>query len=85
MINNIKSELINIIANSFHDKGYDIDIIEHLDLVNDMSMDSITFISLVVKIESRFDIEIPDDFLLMDYFQNIDKIVEIVVTEMSQR
>lgn len=80
---NIKSELINLISALFNKKGFDTDLIEHADLVNDLGIDSITFISMVVEIESHFNIEVPDDFLLMDYFKNIDAIVKIIEDAIS--
>ena len=79
---NIKAELITLISALFKEKGFDVELIEHADLINDLGMDSITFISMVVEIEARFNIEVPDDFLLMDYFINVDAIVKIIDNEM---
>ncbi len=42
------------------------------------SMDSIQFVQLVVSIENEFDIGIPDEYLLFEYFDTKDKIVNIV-------
>ena len=50
-IENIKKELINLVSTLFADKGFDVDIIEYVDLIDDLGMDSITFISLIVEIE----------------------------------
>lgn len=83
---NIKSELINLIPTLFNEKGFDTDLIEYVDLVNDLGMDSITFISMVVEIENFFDITVPDDLLLMDNYKNIDNIVKIIEDEkLSQK
>ena len=42
----IKHEVIELISELFKDKGFDIDIIEYVDLIDDLGMDSITFISM---------------------------------------
>lgn len=60
----IKTEVINLISELFKDKGFDTDIIEYADLVDDMGMDSITFISIVVEIEAKFNIEVPDEYAI---------------------
>ena len=52
----IKQEVIELISDLFKDKGFNIDIIEHVDLVNDLGMDSLIFISIVMEIEAHFDI-----------------------------
>lgn len=51
--------------------GYDADLVEY-------GMDSMIFIQAVVDIESQFDIEIPDEFLLGEKMGTIGKIVDIV-------
>lgn len=81
----IKQEVIELISELFQDKGFDIDILEYVDLIEDMGMDSITFISIVVEIEEHFAIEVPDDMLLFDYFKNVDDIVSIVQNELSKK
>lgn len=79
---NIKKELINLMSILFTDNGFDVDIIEYTDLIDDLDMDSITFISLIVEIESLFNIQIPDDFLLMDNFKNINDIIKVVAEQL---
>ena len=79
----IKHEVIELISELFKDKGFDIDIIEYVDLIDDMGMDSITFISIVVEVEAYFDIEVPDDMLLMNNFKKVDNIVNIIVNELN--
>ena len=83
MPDNIKAELITLISVLFKEKGFDVEIIEYADLINDIGMDSITFISMVVEIEAHFNIEVPDDFLLMEHFKSIDDIVKIIACEIS--
>ena len=48
------------------------------DLVDDLGMDSIIFISLVIEIEVAFDIKIPDEWLLIEKLQNYTLIYEAV-------
>ena len=81
----IKQEVIELISELFKDKGFDIDIFEYVDLIDDLGMDSITFISIVVEIEAHFGIEVPDDILLMDRFKKIDNIVNIIVNELDSK
>lgn len=50
-------------------------ILENGDFEN---LDSINFISTIVDIESEFDIEFPEEYLLMDTFYNFENIVFIV-------
>lgn len=81
----IKREVIELISELFKGKGVDIDIIEHMDLINAGVMDSITFISIIVEIESHFNIEIPDDILLLENFKSVDNVVSIVNNELSKK
>lgn len=81
----IKKELINLVSTLFADNGFDVDMIEYADLIDDLGMDSITFISLVVEIESLFDIQIPDEFLLMDNFNTVDDAVRIVAELINEK
>ena len=74
----IKSKLIDMLAMLFPDSGVDKDVLEYTDLMDDLGMDSITFISIVVEIEDVFEITVPDDLLLMENFRNVDSIIQIV-------
>lgn len=80
---NIKNEVIFLISELFSDKGFDTDIIEYIDLIDDAGMDSITFISIVVEIEAKFNIIVPDEMLQIDYFRSVNDIVEIVAKELD--
>lgn len=80
----IKQEVIELISDLFKDKGFDIDIIEHVDLVDDLGMDSIIFISIVVELETHFVLQVPDDMLLLDNFRFVNDIVSIVENELSK-
>lgn len=79
----IKSNLIDLCSEIFKESNVDTDLIEYVDYVDDLGMDSITFITLIVEIEARFDIVVPDDMLVIDYFRTTDDIVEIISREMT--
>lgn len=81
----IKQEVSELISKLLKDTGFDIDIIEYVDLIDDLGMDSITFISIVVEVESHFNIEVPDDMLLMDNFKKVDNIVNVIVNELDSK
>ena len=77
----IKQEVIALISELFAEKGFEVDIIEYVDLVDDLGMDSMTFISIVVELEAYFEIEIPDELLRLEEFKSIDDIVSVVEKE----
>ena len=81
----IKQEVIELVSELFKDKGFDIDIIEYVDFIDDLGMDSITFISLVVEIESHFDIEVPEELLLMDNFKNLNLVTKIIADLLAEK
>ena len=78
---NIKNEVVELISWLFSDKGFKTDIIEYIDLIDDAGMDSITFISIVVEIEAKFNIIVPDEMLIIDNFRNVDGIINLVEQE----
>lgn len=81
--NEIKTEVIQLISELFKGKGFNTDIIEYADLVDDIGMDSIIFISIVVELETKFVIEVPEDMLLMENFKTINDIVSVVENELA--
>lgn len=50
-------------------------VLENGDFEN---LDSISFISSILGIENEFDIEFPDEYLLMDTFCNFENVVQII-------
>lgn len=72
-----------MISNLFPNSGIDSDILEYVDLIDDLGMDSVTFISIVVEIESIFEIIVPDDMLLMENFRNADGILAVIESAMN--
>ena len=81
----IKNKILDILEGLFADPGIDRDILEYVDLVDDLGMDSIIFISLVIEIEVAFDIKIPDEWLLIEKLQNYTLIFEAVETLLTRK
>ena len=79
----LKTKLIDMLNNLFPDFGVDTDILEFVDLIDDLGMDSMIFISIVIEVESTFDITVPDEMLLMENFRNVDEIIKIVENEIN--
>lgn len=78
----IKKTVIDIIYGMFPEANLDKDMVEYMDLIQDIGMDSISYISIIVEIEAKFEIIVPDECLLMENFRNINKIVDIVTTQL---
>lgn len=77
----IKQDIIELISKLFKDNGFNKDIIESANLIDALGMDSITFVYIVVELETHFDIQIPDDSLFIEKFKTLDEIVLIVEKE----
>lgn len=74
----MKDRIIDILDTLFSASGVDRDILEYVDLVDDLSMDSLNFISLIIELETEFDIQIPDDWLLLERFRECSLILSAV-------
>ena len=61
----------NIEEVKFDNKCYEKDLTE-------LGMDSIVFIHMIVQIEDQFEIEIPDEYLILNKLNTISKIAEII-------
>ena len=62
----------------------DADVLEYVDLTDDLGMDSVSFISLIIELEAEFDIQIPDEWLMTDIFQNYSLIYDAVETLLKE-
>lgn len=82
-IEEIKSELFNLCRMVFVDAKYDQEMFEYLDFVDDLAMESLEFVTLIVQIESCFDIQIPDELISMDNFRNMDDIANIIYNRLT--
>lgn len=47
-------------------------------------MDSIQFISMIVEIEECFDIEVPDEFLVPEFFEDEEHLIDIIMQLMCE-
>lgn len=74
----IKAKILEILSNLFQNTGIDTDVLEYVDLIDDLGMDSVNFISLIVELEAEFDIQIPDEWLLMDKFRECSLVLSAV-------
>ena len=77
-MNNVEERLKELLLRHF--KVFDLakDVIMYVDFVEDLEMDSLTFVSLIVEIEDEFEIVIPDEILDMDKFKNYESILKII-------
>lgn len=68
----IESELVEIAEeNGILIDDFEMSIMEYIP-------DSITFITFIVAIEEKFDIEMPDDFLLIEKFGSIKELATVI-------
>ena len=67
----IKNKVINVLSEMFADMNIGTEVFELVDLADDLGMDSLTFITVIVKLEALFNITFPDDMLLMDNFKTV--------------
>ena len=83
-MDNIKEKIINIV----NDNIENVDIIGHEQTDEDLSllgMDSIKFISIVVALEGAFEIEVPDEKLLITEMGTLNKIISVVSTALEKK
>lgn len=83
--NEIKEKIIGLCSEIFQNSGIDADILEYVDFSDDLGMDSIVFITLIVEIEMMFDITVPDEWLLMDNFKNVDSVFKVVAEQLAKK
>lgn len=81
----IKEKIIGILTSLFSDSGVDTDILEYVDLIDDLGMDSINFVSLIIELEATFDVQIPDEWLLMEKFRTFSQIYSAVYVLINEK
>ena len=84
----IKERIIDILDKLFSDVGIDKNMLEFVDLIDDLGMDSIFFVSLKIELETEFGIRIPDEWMMLNKFQNfylISNVVETLLNEKAMR
>lgn len=81
----IKNKIINVLNELFSEAGVDKDILEYVDLVDDLGMDSINFVSIIIELETLFDVQIPDDWILIERFRSYSLIYSAIVKLLIQK
>jgi len=74
---NVQKEIFQLILDKII-KNPDITISTDTDLLNDIGLDSVGLILLVVLIEEKFGIQLPDEFLTSENLSKINNIVLMV-------
>lgn len=79
---NVESEVQKIIFDGF-DEYYVSSIynnyeIEDVDIFEDLGFESIRFINMIVNLESKFGIELPDEYLSDENFGKIGEIEKVI-------
>ncbi len=85
--NTIKERVIDILNKLFSDSGIDRDVFEYIDLIDDLGMDSISFVSLMIELETEFKIQIPDDCMMPSILHNcvqITNAIDLILNDMSE-
>lgn len=80
-LNEVKDKILDIINEN----------IDNTDIIPDqmdedlsvLGMDSITFIRIVVKLEEVFDIEVPDEYLLITEMNTVTKMVKVITDTLN--
>lgn len=53
---------------------------EMLDVdLNELGLDSLSFVKIIVDLEDNFEIEIPDEKLIISEMNTVNKIIEVVI------
>jgi len=80
----IEDEIRQIVLENIEQKESNTEISTETNL-QDIGMTSISFISIVVKIEEKFEIEFPDEKLLISEAGTIKSMCDIVTTVLSTK
>lgn len=81
----LKEKIIEALKKLFSNSEVDEDVFEYVDLIDDLGMDSISFVSLIIQLEVEFDIQIPDDWLQMERFRDCSLIISAVEELITQK
>lgn len=74
----VKKAIVDVISREFNIEEKDQKILDQLDLLEDLGMDSMSFVSIIVELETTLGIIIPDEYMLIDNFRKLDSIVNVV-------
>ena len=74
----VKKAIVDVVSREFNIEEKDQKILDQLDLLEDLGMDSMSFVSIIVELEATLGIIIPDEYMLIDNFRNLDSIVNVI-------
>lgn len=73
-----KGMLKELLVEVLDSRGYSADEIECSDFIQDYGLDSITFVTIVVEIEQKFNVKILDEDLLLEKFRSLESIIYVI-------
>ncbi len=71
------TEVLKRVLNILLNMGYKVDDVT-IDYIEAYEIDSITFIELILEVEEEFSIMVPDESLIMENVNTVEKIAELV-------
>jgi len=71
------NDIIEKIADNLKELGVNINDAE-TDFISENNIDSITFIEIILSLEEEFSVLIPEDYLLMENLNAVDKIAKLI-------
>lgn len=83
----VKKELRNIISLFIEDQSNEPVVFQDDDLLigDAYSIDSVALVTIIVEIERRFDIEIDDEYLTMDFLSSINTMADFVLDMIKEQ
>lgn len=76
--NTVASLIFNDNVQSHYDQWDNLHDLTKINIFDDLAFDSLEFVQLVIDLEQAFDIEIPDEYLLMDSLSTVEKICQVI-------
>jgi len=61
------------------------DVVDAADMVDDLGFDSITMISLIVRIETTYGITVDNDDLTLDFMKTVDSLYQYVLKKIEAK
>lgn len=77
-VKEIEKELIELITSDFDEEDRITELTEKTNIVTEFLLNSVDALELLLKIEEKFDIEIPDESLNIDLLQNVENLSEFI-------
>lgn len=78
MDNNIIKKVMKVL----HESGIIVNDI-NADYITDNNVDSVTFIETIVNLEEEFDVLVPDEYLVMERVDTVQKIADVITEVLS--